>query len=86
MTRTCTSASSTTRWQKSNGVWSLLRAGRCIAVIEPSWDDRYWCIFAFGDGGEPFFVRARRRIILRVCLLLWARDNNGLFLVEEAPL
>ena len=87
MTRTHSVSTPSTQWHRSKGVWSLTRAGRRIAVIEPTWDDNHWCLFGIGPDGEPVFAGAWRRIAtLKVALLLWARDNVGDLIVEEAPL
>ena len=86
MTHRNASASSP-KWHRSNGAWSLTRAGRRIAIIEPTWDDRSWFLFDIDHDGEPVFAGAWRRIAtLKACLLLWARTHTGGLGHEEAPL
>ena len=50
------------RWHLSNGTWYLARDDRRIAVIEPTWDDRSWFLFAIDNAGELVFAGAWRRI------------------------
>ena len=65
-------------WHLSNGTWYLTRAGRRIAVIEPTWDDRSWFLFGIDHCGEPVFASTWRRIAtLKASLLIWARRNTG---------
>ncbi len=61
-------------WRMSNEVWYLLRAGRRLAILEPTWDGLGWFVFAVDADGEPVYVTSRRRIAaLKTCMVLWAR-------------
>ncbi len=85
--RIASTASPSTRWQFVNDVWSLIRDGRRIAVIEPSWDDHHWFLFSVNADGGHDFCGARQRIVaLKLCLLIWARRNPNGIIAEEAPL
>ena len=76
--RARTLSASSPRWHCSKGVWYLTRAGRDIAVIEPSGDDYSWFLIGFDHDGEPVFAGAWRHVVtLKASLLIWARRNTG---------